>query len=77
MKRLSIGFAALAAFVAFSGVAVVASAAEGAVKCEVTKDGKKEVKHVKTNAECTKMGGKVVTEKAPAPAPAPSTPKTN
>lgn len=76
MKRLSIGLAALAAFVAFSGVAVVASA-EGPVKCEVTKDGKKETKHLKTNAECTKMGGKVITEKHSATTPAPSTPKTN
>jgi hypothetical protein len=52
----------MAAMVTFSGVAVVARA-EGPVKCEVTKDGKKEVKHVKTNEDCTKMGGKVLTEK--------------
>jgi hypothetical protein len=59
MKRLWVGLAALAAMVTFSGVAVVARA-EGPVKCEVTKDGKKTVKHVKTNEDCTKMGGKVV-----------------
>lgn len=72
MKRLSIGLAALAAFVAFSGVAVVANAATGTVKCEVTKDGKKEVKQVKTRAECAKMGGKVLRKRmkmAPKPKP--------
>jgi len=64
MKRLLIGLAALAAFVSFSGVAVVARA-EGPVKCEVTKEGKKETKQVATAAECTKMGGKVVVTPAP------------
>jgi hypothetical protein len=73
MKRLSIGLVALAAFVAFSGVPVVASAAAGSVKCEITKDGKKEVKHLKTSAECTKMGGKVVTTPKHATAPKPKT----
>lgn len=63
MKRLSIGLAALAAFVAFSGVSVVANAASGPIKCVVTKDGKREVKEVKTKAECAKMGGKAVRER--------------
>ena len=62
MRRLLVGLAAMAAMVAFSGVAVVARA-EGPVKCEVTKDGKKKIEHVKTNDDCTKMGGKVVAEK--------------
>ena len=62
MKRLLIGLAALAAFVSFSGVAVVARA-EGPVKCQVTKDGKKSVQHVATADDCTKMGGKVLKDK--------------
>ena len=59
MRRLLVGLAAMAAMVTFSGVAVVAHA-EGPVKCEVTKDGKKTIKHVKTAEDCTKMGGKVM-----------------
>ncbi|HVN41117.1 MAG TPA: hypothetical protein VMW19_23375 [Myxococcota bacterium] len=66
MKRLLVGFAAIAAMVAFSGVAVVARA-EGPVRCEVTKDGKKKVEHVKTTEDCTKMGGKVLPEKSSTP----------
>ena len=62
MKRLLVGVAAMATMVAFSGFAVVARA-EGPVKCEVTKDGKKKIEHVKTADDCTKMGGKVVAEK--------------
>ena len=59
MKRLSIGLAALAALVSFSGVAVVARA-EGPVRCDVMKDGKMHTKHVKTADDCTKMHGKVI-----------------
>ena len=62
MRRVLVGMAAMVAMVAFSGVAVVARA-EGPVRCEVTKDGKKKVEHVKTNEDCTKMGGKVLAEK--------------
>jgi hypothetical protein len=62
MRRVWVGLAAMATMVAFSGVAVVARA-EGPVKCEVMKDGKKKIEHVKTNDDCTKMGGKVVAEK--------------
>ena len=63
MRRLLVGLAAMAAMVAFSGVAVVARA-EGPVRCEVTKDGKKKIEHVKTNEDCTKMGGKVMPPKS-------------
>jgi hypothetical protein len=63
MKRLLIALAALAAFVSFSGVAVVAHA-EGPVKCQVVKAGKKTVEHMATAEDCTKAGGKVLKEKA-------------
>jgi Ni/Co efflux regulator RcnB len=41
---------------------LAAGAAETAhkVKCEITKNGKTEIKHVKDADECTKMGGTVV-----------------
>jgi hypothetical protein len=42
--------------------APVASRAAEPVKCEITKAGKTETKDVKTTDECTKMGGKVVSE---------------
>lgn len=60
MRHPLIGLAALVAFLSFSGVAIVAHAA-GPVKCEITTMGKKEIKEVATEADCTKMGGKVVT----------------
>lgn len=64
LKSLAIGFAALAAFVSFLSVAVVSHAA-GPVKCEVTEMGKKIIRDVATEAECTRMGGKVVKEAEP------------
>ena len=62
MKRVLIGLAAMAAFVSFSGVALMAQA-EHHIRCEVTKEGKKEMKNAASAEACTKMGGKVVAEK--------------
>lgn len=64
MTNLSTRFALLAAFVSLLGVSVVAHAA-GPVRCEVTEMGKKVVKEVATEAECAKLGGKVVKEAPP------------
>jgi hypothetical protein len=74
MKRISIGLAALAAFVSFSGVGLLARA-EQPVRCEVTQAGKKEVKNAATAKACEKMGGKVVAEKE-TPKPKAEAPKT-
>jgi hypothetical protein len=51
----------VAAFVAVP-VASRAAEHEKKVKCEITKEGKVETKEVKNAEECTKMGGKVVSE---------------
>jgi len=50
---------------ALLAVPVVSHAADPAkpVKCQIKKDGKTEVKEVKSAEECTKMGGKVLGEK--------------
>lgn len=60
MKRILIGLAALAAFVSFSGVALVARA-EMPVRCEVTKEGKKTTQNAANADACQRMGGTVVT----------------
>lgn len=63
-RSLCISLALAPVLAAFLAVPISARAAEHKkhVKCEVTKDGKTETKKVKSADECTKMGGKVVSE---------------
>ena len=65
-KRLWIALAIAPVLMAYLAVPAVSQAAAKAkhVKCEVTKDGKTETKQAKNADDCTKMGGKVVEQKA-------------
>ena len=62
MHHSLIALAALAVFVSFSGVPLVARA-DQPVRCEVTREGKKTITSAANAEACTKMGGQVVAVK--------------
>lgn len=62
MQHSLIALAALAVFVSFSGVPLVARA-DQPVRCEVTREGKKTITNAANAEACTKMGGQVVAVK--------------
>ena len=64
-KRLWIALAAAPVMAAFLAAPQASVAAKHHVKCEIIRSGKTETKEVATAKECTDMGGKVVTPKAP------------
>ena len=63
-KNLWLSLALAPVLASFLALPVTGRAAEHPkhMKCEVTKDGKTETKEVKSKDDCTKMGGKLITE---------------
>ena len=60
-KQIWLAFATAPVLVALLAAPTL-SRAEGSVRCQVTKGDKTETKEVTSAAECTKLGGQVVTK---------------